>query len=363
MKCETQNTQRQYAPNPNIHDIKHNDIIYEESEADFIERCPHDKENPYVMINVEILRNPNISPECRWLICYLLANDKGWRINRKQVANHVKEFLGRDRTDKIFQEAMDAGYMKRVEILVKRKGGGALRRCKYFISETPKFKNSFQCPRIQGSGVQCTGNQGDKVIIYEEVSSLSISPPPLTPPSKEPLPDKSSTVSLRSEEEDFSSYDFLEGTNLSPKEKKRLSKDFSREQVLRALKISETQTIKKTLMGLLLNILNNPEQWDDPDKITQPKPNKEELRPFRNIELAKEYNKSLNESKNDVIEVRTYTSKKILNVDLSKISKANEKTLFENNTICIINDGYISTISLNSPDFEQDIKNAIAYLR
>lgn len=362
MKSKTENTERTYAPNHYIHDIQPNDIIYEETEADFIERCPHDKENPYVVINREILRNPTISPACRWLICYLLCNEKGWRINRRQVANHVKEFLGRDRTDHIFEEAMNAGYMKKVNILVKRKGGGALRRCKYYISETPKFKNCFQSPRIQGSGAAGTDNQGDKEIASEELSSQSsnISPLPPLVPKEEPLPKKKS---LRSEEEDLSIYKILDDTVLSPNQKKRLCKQYTEPEVERAVKIAKSQKIKTSLMGLLLSILNNPEQWEDPPTKTQPKKDKEEIDLSKNIELADKYNTKLKEAKIQIIDAKSYTSKEIFKTDLTRMATKNKETLIEKNYIHIILDGFLTKISLSSFDFEQDIKDAIAQLR
>jgi len=253
MKYDTLN---QHTPNPSIHTIKAGDIIYGDDEADAIERCPHDKDNPYVMINVNVIRDASISSTCRWLLCYLLSNDKGWKINRRQVAAHIKEFCGRDKTDNMFNEAINAGYMKKVDILIRRKEGGALRRCKYYISETPKFKKSFQHPSFQGPEFQAPGNTCDKVISSES-NIISKNPPLSSPPKKESLPRKKS---LRSEEEEVSIFDFLEGTKLSPNDKLRLCKYYTREQVQRALKISETQKIKKTLMSLLINILDNPDK-------------------------------------------------------------------------------------------------------
>jgi hypothetical protein len=168
--------------------------IYDASEADSIERCPHDAENPYVIISRNILRDNEISPNCRWLICYLLSNDKGWHINRRQVAAHVKKFIGRDKTDSLFEEAIEAGYMKRVDILIKREKGGALRRCKYYLSETKKFKKCFRHTEFQGPGVQGAGNQCDKETTSEGVTSkvlLScVETPPVAPSHVEKIKKK-----------------------------------------------------------------------------------------------------------------------------------------------------------------------------
>lgn len=119
--------------------------IEDEDDITF-ERCPHDSANPYTMTSLSLLRDESISPNARWLIMYLLSNKEGWRISRQQVINHLRKHVGRDKTKKIFQECIDAGYMKRIEILVpmtatgEKKVSGKRKSCKYYVSETPKFK-------------------------------------------------------------------------------------------------------------------------------------------------------------------------------------------------------------------------------
>ncbi len=266
MKCntKTQQPKDQYAPNPHIHDIQPNDVIYDESEADAIERCPHDLENPYVMISSAVIRNSSLSPECRWLICYLLSNAKGWRINRRQVANHLQGFCGRDKIDNIFNEAIDAGYMKKVDILIKREKGGALRRCKYFISETPKFKKCFRHTPFQGPGDQAPGNTGDKVITSKVLSSPSniIKNPPLSSPPEKQKEVKHKNKSLRSEEEEVLVHDFLNNTSLSDKEKKRLSKDYSREQVAQDTRDFEDTNHKEDTHAFVIKHPAKPRQLE-----------------------------------------------------------------------------------------------------
>ncbi len=136
--------------------------IYDQSECDTIERCPHDKENPYVQINVNVLRDESISPECRWLIAYLLTNKDGWRIKRSQVINHLKGIKGRDSVNKIFDEALEAGYLKKVEIRIKNPRGGLLKSFKYHLSETPKFKKFLRMTENQATGDQTDGRADSK---------------------------------------------------------------------------------------------------------------------------------------------------------------------------------------------------------
>lgn len=108
----------------------------EDSDLDSIQRCPHDSDNPYTMVLNALLRNPEITPNCRWLLSYLLSNDKGWKIKPKQIMNHLDQHMKRDSVYKILNEAISTGYMKREEIRINGKFSGY----KWFVSETPKFK-------------------------------------------------------------------------------------------------------------------------------------------------------------------------------------------------------------------------------
>lgn len=99
--------------------------------------------------------------------------------------------------------------------------------------------------------------------------------PPLSSPHQKPEPIKPKKKpieqSLRSEEEEINLEKEFSLTALSPNERKRLLKsEHSTEQILSALELSKTQTIRKTLMGLLLNILQNPDKWNAPDSNISP---------------------------------------------------------------------------------------------
>lgn len=112
----------------------------------FIERCPHDKENPYALINRELIRDFRLHPSVRWMIIYLLSMKNGWKISPKQLKKHCSGHFGCGR-DKIYDwinEAIEAGYMKKEEW----KEGG-LKRCRYLLSEFPKFKKCLPRPDDQ----------------------------------------------------------------------------------------------------------------------------------------------------------------------------------------------------------------------
>lgn len=104
-----------------------------------IERCPHDRENPYTMISTALIRDENLHPTTRWILISLLSNKPGWKINAKQFVNSLKPHgLGRDKVLSFFKQACEVGYMKKEVYFV-----GGLKRTRYILSEEPKFKKSL----------------------------------------------------------------------------------------------------------------------------------------------------------------------------------------------------------------------------
>jgi hypothetical protein len=248
------------------------------SEFDTIQRCPHDQDNNYTMLSNDLIRDNSISLNCRMVLICLLSNKNTWSISISQLQIQHKEYLGRDALYGVINEAIKAGYIKREEYIVK-----GLKRYKYYLSERPKFKKSLPCPEIP-----YTADQDTKEVIYKEKIYISNNPP-LTPPSL-PSPPKE-RISLRSEEEDFFIHKILENEErLEKKEKVRLTKNYSEAQVKKALEISKTQVIKSSLMGLLINILNNPDQWQQKpeDKPVAKKSFKEQI--FDRFKKGERYN-------------------------------------------------------------------------
>lgn len=112
----------------------------------FIERCPHDKENPYAQTSRALIRDERLHPCTRWMLIYLLSMKDGWKISVKQVREHVlgHRNCGRDKVYEWIKEAIELGYMFKKEWLE-----GGKNRCCYLLSETPKFKNILPDPVIQ----------------------------------------------------------------------------------------------------------------------------------------------------------------------------------------------------------------------
>lgn len=108
-------------------------------QLDLIIRCDHDKENPYVMVNRDLVRDPNMSPQCRWFIIFCLSFDKTWHIS---IPHFIKsQGISKDKMYSMINEAIEHGYVKRESI--NNKG---LKRYRYIISESAKFKKSLPCP-------------------------------------------------------------------------------------------------------------------------------------------------------------------------------------------------------------------------
>lgn len=145
-----------------------------------IHRCPHDQKNPYVMINNNLIRDKTISPECRWLLIYLLSNEEGWKISVNQLRGHLKEFAGRDKIYDMLKEAVTAGYMELQEFLDK-----GLKRCRYVISETPKFKKCLPRPELPDTAQQEADSLYSKKDHKKEKEERErVKPAPRAPSSK-----------------------------------------------------------------------------------------------------------------------------------------------------------------------------------
>lgn len=130
-----------------------NDNEKREFEQATFQRCPRDSENPYSMISNSLIRDESISPDCRWLIIYLLSNKDNWKIKMSQIINHVKRHMGRDRVYIVMNEAIKSGYIQREKI--KR---GNLEHITYYVSEIPELKKSFRHPDFQDPEIQDTEN-------------------------------------------------------------------------------------------------------------------------------------------------------------------------------------------------------------
>jgi hypothetical protein len=136
-----------------------------------IQRCPHDKQNPYAQISRDLLRDGSISPNCRWMLSYLLSMQDGWKISASQLINHLKSHMGRDKVYAIIKEAIRAGYMYREEIFDK-----GLKRTRLLVSETPKFLIMYPLPENQYAENQHPENPSSKERTKEKTKEKKTKP-------------------------------------------------------------------------------------------------------------------------------------------------------------------------------------------
>ncbi len=314
----------------------------------------HRLDKEYSVVPNHGVENELLSWGAKGLLWYMISRESTFEIHSWHLATihkGPKRGNGIDAVRKMLDELKKEGYI----VHHKYQNGEGKWEHRYDIYPLPI--NDFQ--KMFPDRVKPNVDKPDKVkpdvlpITELPITELPITknPPLSSPPKKEWLPRKKS---LRSEEEEFPIFDFLEGTSLSPKDKLRLSKYYSREDVQRAIKISKTQKIKKTLMALLINILDNLDKW--PDAVeTQLETHQQRI--------ASQYNESLRKSTNVGREANRKPGAKDFETHKgSDIAKENDKTI-PTNSIKVFLNGIIQSLSLNSLDFEQDIKSATAQLR
>lgn len=127
------------------------------------QRAPHDKENPYAQISRKLIRDSSLHPSTRWMLIYLLSYTGDWQIRTSHIKKLMKEHgIGRGMVYKFFNEAIEAGYMKREEFFVK-----GLKRIRYFVSDEPRFKKCLPCTATRDAAARDTAKPHN----YEVCSS------------------------------------------------------------------------------------------------------------------------------------------------------------------------------------------------
>jgi hypothetical protein len=106
-----------------------------------IRRSPHDKENPYVVINKNCLQDHSISWEARGLLSYLLSLPNDWEVHVSHLSKlYKKKGGGRDAILSMLNELIECGYCERVQT---KKDNGEFSKLEYHITE---FKKSLTQP-------------------------------------------------------------------------------------------------------------------------------------------------------------------------------------------------------------------------
>lgn len=101
-----------------------------------IERCPHDKDHPYLMVARKFARDAAIDNEVRGFVLFCLSYPNDWKFKTSHLMKEMglsKNVFARQR-----DKALEAGYMGRQTYL----DSNNLTRYRYFVSEVPRYKNS-----------------------------------------------------------------------------------------------------------------------------------------------------------------------------------------------------------------------------
>lgn len=124
-------------------------LLPEEVSAPFFELSESDKEHPFTMVPNELIRNPDIDPETKWFISYLLSHVDRWRLYAPAIMKSQK--LSKHTMYKLIDKAILSGYLSRTYYLESGK-----KRFKYFVSRTARFKKSLLFHEKQDTAPQDT---------------------------------------------------------------------------------------------------------------------------------------------------------------------------------------------------------------
>ena len=93
-------------------------------------RVQKNKDNPYVMINKECIKDDNLTWAAKGLHTYLLSLPDDWTIYVNELVKHTS--AGRDHTYTVIRELIKFGYMQRFEYRYK----GQVISSEYIVYET-----------------------------------------------------------------------------------------------------------------------------------------------------------------------------------------------------------------------------------
>ena len=114
-----------------------------EQKINYIQRSPHDKINPFVMINKTMLRDPSLTPRAKGILCYLLSFTDDVKVDPDYIS--LKLEITKDSVYKILNEIIDAGYAFRTE----ERECGRFKSHNYYFTEfkiNPTLENEQKPP-------------------------------------------------------------------------------------------------------------------------------------------------------------------------------------------------------------------------
>lgn len=116
-----------------------------------IQRGKHGKENPYVMISKKMLRDKELSPKAKGVLCYLLSLPDTWQVHPRQLAKSLG--VGKNQIYSILKQLFSAGYATKKEIKDEKGRFGSVLYEFYEekLPESERFKEKSTDPTNQGS--------------------------------------------------------------------------------------------------------------------------------------------------------------------------------------------------------------------
>lgn len=204
-----------------------------------IQRSPHDKKNPYLMVARSLFQDHTVSLEARGLMGYLLTLPDDWKIFHK----HLQVTLGisKEKLRKIMNELLEKGYASRT----RERKGGRLQAYKYEICEFKKCSPE----RVYRAGGCAPTNKISKQI--KKTTKEKVAKPLL------------------------SSFGSLEKLKLSKKVKSEISKRHKEQEVDIAVDKVLAQSNRRSDGACLRKALEMGEDW-----VAKPKDNLEENKAF-----------------------------------------------------------------------------------
>ena len=117
-------------------------------------RISKDKENPYVMINKNVMQDERLSWKARGLMGYLLSLPDDWVIYLEELEKH-SERDGRESLASGIKELIQYGYIVREQA---RTEGGKFGTWTYTVFESPQTANGFPENGLSAIGKPTTTN-------------------------------------------------------------------------------------------------------------------------------------------------------------------------------------------------------------
>jgi len=232
-----------------------------EEKKSFVQRVPHDKQNPYVMTNRDSIQDKKLSWQATGLLTYLLSLPLDWVIRKDELCNHKKN--GRDATRTAFNELIKNKYILEVQLFE-----GTLKRGKkYYLYETPYREEEEELKKCLR---YAENPQAERATLINKEYINKRKQLPLTPSSKSKTPKAKKKVVVSSKnikERESSTLEKVKRKWIKEKRSTALI-----EEVFKRFKntaLDEIYNLEKWLEGTLVKVLEQQQKQSDMKELTE----------------------------------------------------------------------------------------------